>query len=83
MSIRPLTVFYTRPGGYFGWQDWVQGKWMGSNWLNGDKLNLGDGELVKKLHGVDDTACEYRCGDDVGYGVIEPFIGWAPADLPK
>ena len=82
ISVRPLNVYYARAGGYLdGYKGWVHGKWRGPYAIDGEKLDLTDPEVRNDLSGaVDDTMCEFRCGDDVGYGILEPFV---IGELPK
>ncbi len=72
ISIRPLgTVFYAAQGGYLaGFRGWVHGKWQGPYAIAGERLDLTDETVLKELRGQDEVACEYRCGDEVGYGVL-------------
>ena len=80
--VKPLNVFYARTGGYLdGYKGWVQGKWRGPFAIDGERLDLADPKVRDELQGaVDDTMCEFRCGDDVGYGILEPFV---IGELPK
>ena len=74
--VKPLSVYYARAGGYLdGYKGWVHGKWRGPYAIDGEKLDLNDQQVRDNLSGaVDDTMCEFRCGDDVGYGILEPFV---------
>jgi hypothetical protein len=82
ISVKPLNIFYAKAGGYLGgYKGWVHGKWMGLYAIDGEKLDLTDQKVIDDLAGgVDDTLCEYRCGDDVGYSLWEPLV---MGKLPK
>jgi hypothetical protein len=61
-------------GGYIGYNGFYHGIWMGPYWTDGEKWDVANPEVANKVHGLDDTVCEYRCGDEVGYGIIENLI---------
>jgi hypothetical protein len=65
-----LTAGYL--GGYKGW---LHGKWRGPYDIDGEKLNLRDSRVLQDLSGgVDDTLCEFKCGSDIGYGILESVV---------
>ncbi|MGE0385584.1 MAG: hypothetical protein AB7Q97_12695 [Gammaproteobacteria bacterium] len=75
IKMTPLTRYSRKTGGYFGYRGWSSGAWMGEKWVAGETLNLTDEVVQQELKGgVWDYAVECRCGDEVGYGNIEPFI---------
>jgi hypothetical protein len=75
VSIKPLITSYARAGGYLGFRGWVHGKWMGPYAIAGERLDLTDEKIIAELMwSVDDHMCEYRCGEDLGYGVMDPFV---------
>lgn len=74
VSMHPLSVCYLRAGGYFGYQEFTHGLWMGSYFIDGVKLDLTDPDTVKGVSFLDDVMCEMRCGNEVGYGIIELVI---------
>ena len=82
VSVKPLNVYYARAGGYLGgYKGWAHGKWMGPYAIDGEMLDITDQKAVEEVSGgADDTMCEYRCGDDIGYSVWEPLV---IGDLPK
>lgn len=71
ISVRALTHLYLRPGGYFPYKGYSHGMWMGSSWIDGDKLDVSDNKIVDEVIGLIDNVCECRCGDQVGYGIVE------------
>jgi hypothetical protein len=74
VSLRRLSVCYLRAGGYFGYEGFTHGLWMGSYFSDGFKLDLSDPKVVGGVSFLDDVMCEMRCGDEVGYGIIELVI---------
>lgn len=80
VTLRPLTVYYLRTGGYFGYKEWFQGKWMGPFWKDGGKLDISAPKTADELYGINDVVCEYRCGNQVGYGIIE---FWIAGEYPR
>ncbi len=69
VSMKPGVVFYMSTVGYGG--DWAQGVYKGDNQVDGLVLDLTDPSVIAKIDGLTETACEFRCGDDVGYGAFE------------
>ena len=74
ISVRPLSVCYIKAGGYFGYQGFVHGLWMGPYFLDGLKLDLTDPNVIRDVSFIDDVMCEMRCGDEVGYGIVEMVV---------
>lgn len=74
VSMRPLSVCYLRAGGYFGYQGFTHGLWMDHYFIDSLKLDLTDNDAVKGVSFLDDVMCEMRCGNEVGYGIIELVI---------
>jgi len=72
VSIRPLTICYQKPGGYGGpYRGFVHGLWMGPYWIDGEKLDLSDPDVMREIWGYVDYGSEFRCGSEVGYGTTE------------
>ena len=65
---------YLKGGGYVGYDGFFHGIWKGPYWTAGEKWNIGDPKVADEMHGLDDTVCEYRCGKEVGYGIIENLV---------
>ncbi len=77
ISVRPLNnTYHLLTAGYLGgYKGWLHGKWMGPYAIDGEKLDLMDQEVLEDLSGgVDDTLCEFKCGNDVGYGILESCV---------
>ena len=74
VSMHPLSVCYLKAGGYFGYQGFVHGLWMGPYFIDGVKLDLTDPNVIREVSFLDDVMCQMRCGNDVGYGVVELVV---------
>jgi hypothetical protein len=77
ISCRPLgNTYHLLTAGYLGgYKGWLHGKWRGPYAIDGEKLDLRDKRVLKDLsRGVDDTLCEFKCGKDVGYGILESVV---------
>ncbi|MCK5796334.1 MAG: hypothetical protein KAI47_04070, partial [Deltaproteobacteria bacterium] len=74
LSMEELTTMYLRGGGYLGYKGVTHGLWKGSEWADGETWNVGDAVVANEVHGLDDTIVKVRCGDEVGYGIIENLI---------
>jgi len=74
ISFKPMTYVCLRPAGYFGYRDFVHGQWKGPQWIDGFKLDLTDPQILREVSFFDEEACELRCGDEIGYGIIEQVI---------
>ena len=48
---------------------------MGKYRMETETINLNDPEVIENHWGdYYDTACEYRCGDEVGYGISVMYL---------
>ncbi len=74
VSMRPLSVCYLKAGGYFGYEGFTHGLWLDPPFVDGLKVDLSDPDTVKGVSFLDDFMCEFRCGNEVGYGIIELVI---------
>lgn len=74
ISMRPLSFACLKAGGYFGHRGFVHGQWMGEDWSDGYALDLTDPEVLDDVSFLDNTSVELRCGDEIGYGVLELVI---------
>ncbi|MFO8011037.1 MAG: hypothetical protein R6U89_09535 [Dehalococcoidia bacterium] len=74
ISMRPLSFACLKAGGYFGHRGFVHGQWMGEDWSDGYQLDLTDKSVLDDVSFLDNTSCELRCGDEVGYGVLELVV---------
>jgi len=71
LSIRPLSTCYIRAGGYFGFRGFTHGLWMGPGYIDGFTLDLRDPAVLREVSFLEDFMCEVRCGDEIGYGIVE------------
>jgi hypothetical protein len=82
-SKRPLTVtkagptgFHLGTAGYYGWDNWVYGQWVGELKVEGSHVtDCDDPETTRTLHQLRDllVRVEDPVGGGVGYGDIETF----------
>ncbi len=73
-------VYYFRGGGYFGFRGWWQGGYRGPLDVGGECLDLREKKVLDELYGCEEIPVECTCGDERGYGVMEP---WAVGALPR
>lgn len=71
LSIRTLSTCHIRAGGYFGFRGFTHGLWLGPEFCDGFKLDLTDIATFKEVSFLEDFMCEFRCGDQTGYGIVE------------
>jgi hypothetical protein len=71
LTLRPQNYCCLRVGGYFGYEGFVHGKWLGPSFTDGVTVDLTDPEQLTGASFLDNTSCEIRCGGEVGYGVFE------------
>jgi hypothetical protein len=71
LSIKPLSTCHIRAGGYFGFRGFTHGLWMGQSYCDGFKLDLADAQTFKEVSFLEDFMCEMRCGNEIGYGIVE------------
>lgn len=77
ISVIPLgTTYNLLTAGYLGgYKGWLHGKWMGAYAIDGEILDLTDQNVIEDLSGgIDDTLCEFKCGNDIGYGILESCV---------
>ncbi len=74
LQLRELTTMYLRGGGYAGYKTFNHGVYYGPYHEEGERWEVGDRKVADEVHGLDDTVVEVRCGDQVGYGIIENMI---------
>jgi hypothetical protein len=74
IAMRPLSFACIKAGGYFGHRGFVHGQWMGENWSDGYELDLTDPAVLDDVSFLDNTSIELRCGDEIGYGVLELVV---------
>lgn len=56
---------------------------MGKNWFDGEKLDITNPETVAGISTSPTITIECRCGDQIGYGLIQfDFYGNHPKYAP-
>ena len=74
VSMEPVSICHLKAGGYFGYKDFIHGLWMGQSFLDGVRIDLTDPDQVREVSFLDDFMCRFKCGDDVGYGIVELVV---------
>lgn len=74
IAMKELTTMYLKGGGYVGLDNFRHGTWLGREWSDGETWAVADEAVANRVHGLDDTVCEYESGGDRGYGIIENLI---------
>ncbi len=82
LHLKPLpTRYFLASGMYFrGYKGWTHGAWKGAYHCEHDVWDLSKDAVLTEAGTFGDHMMEYRCGDDIGYGIIE--YGVAPG-YPK
>ena len=80
VTMHPLSTVFLKCGGYFGFRGFAHGLWLGPSFIDGLRLDITNPDTVNEASFLDDVMCELRCGDDVGYGIVELVI---PGSYPK
>jgi len=81
VTMRPLSRVYLACGGYvIGFRGFTHGLWQGPSYLNGVTVDITDPAIVNEASWLDDVMCELRCGNEVGYGIVELVI---PVSYPR
>lgn len=74
LSIEAKTTFYPGPAGYDTYRDYASGMYKGQSYMDGFQVDLTDPAELKNVGTfLTETLCEVRCGNDVGYGLVEMF----------
>ncbi|MDM7999513.1 MAG: hypothetical protein QUS33_05825 [Dehalococcoidia bacterium] len=71
LSLQRKTTFYPGFAGYDYYRDYCSGMWKGPSYIDGFEVDITDPEELKKASFLTETLCEYKCGKDVGYGLLE------------
>jgi len=80
VTMRAVGRVFLKCGGYFGFRGFAHGLWQGPSFVDGVTLDMTDADKVNEASFLDDVMCEFRCGDEVGYGIVELVI---PMSYPK
>ena len=75
VTIKPTTICYQAPGGYGGlYKGFIHGLWMGSQWMDGYKLDIANPEVMKEIWGYCDYGSEFTYNGQNGYGTTELMV---------
>ncbi len=62
-------------GGYGGYRGWQHGDPKGAFYQEHEVWDLSDPAVLREASTLSDHLIEWRCGDDVGYGIMEYGVG--------
>jgi hypothetical protein len=72
VSIEALPArYFLRAGLYGGYRGWAHGNYRGDYYFEHDTWDLSDPAVLKEAGVFGDHVARFRCGNDVGYGIIE------------
>jgi hypothetical protein len=71
VDIQPRRVLFMAGAGYAYTGGWRDGQYHGPLVVEGERWDLTDPSAVERVHVQTETVCEYRVGDQVGYGPFE------------
>lgn len=74
IQINPLNYCCLKVGGYFGYKDFVHGKWYGGDFLDGVKYDMTDPLQLREASFIDNAGCIFKCDGQTGYGVVELVV---------
>ncbi len=71
IEMRPLRLLFMAGAGYSYTGGWRGGQYHGPLVVEGERWDLTDAGAVERVHVQTETVCEFRIGDEVGYGPFE------------
>jgi hypothetical protein len=71
VEIKPTAIIYLQAAGYWPYKGFRLGRWMGSDWLDGEHFDISEPTCMTEVSTAPTFAVECRCGDQVGQGVIQ------------
>ncbi len=91
VDIQPQRLLFMAGAGYSYTGGWRGGQYHGPLVVEGERWDLSDPGAVERVHVQTETVCEYRVGDQVGYGpfeliclgVYEPYGFKTPLDVAR
>lgn len=69
--IKPIAIIYLQAAGYWPYKGFRLGRWMGSDWQDGEHFDISEPTRMTEVSTSPTFAVECRCGDQVGHGVIQ------------
>lgn len=67
--------WHLKGGGYGGYRGWYHGDHKGDYYAEHDVWDLHDSKVLAEASTLSDHLIEWRCGDDVGFGIMEYGVG--------
>jgi hypothetical protein len=67
--------WHLKGGGYGGYHGWYHGDNKGEYYCEHDVWDLSDQRTLAEASTLSDHLIEWRCGDDVGFGIMEYGVG--------
>lgn len=71
ISFKPIATIYLQAAGYWPFKGFRLGKWMGENWQDGEIIDISDLTNVEAISEAPTFVVQCRCGDELGYGMIQ------------
>jgi hypothetical protein len=71
ITIRPIAIIYLQAAGYWPYKGFRLGRWMGPNWIDGERFDISDPTAMTEVSEAPTFIVECRCGDEVGHGMIQ------------
>jgi hypothetical protein len=83
VEAKPLRLLFMQGAGYAYTGGWRSGQYHGELVVEGEKWDLAQPDAVERVHTQTETVCEFRAGDEVGYGPFELLClgSYLPAGL--
>jgi len=72
ISLQAVGAVNLSRAGYGAFEGFIHGIWLGESFLDGVKLDLTDPNIAGELFW--NTDCKFKCGNQVGYGVVELLV---------
>jgi hypothetical protein len=67
--------WHLKGGGYGGYRGWYHGDHKGEYYCEHDVWDLGDPRVRAEASTLSDHLIEWRCGNDIGFGIMEYGVG--------
>jgi len=67
--------WHLKGGGYGGYRGWYHGDSKGDYYCEYDTWDLTDPKVIAEASTLSDHLIEWRCGDDIGFGIMEYGVG--------
>lgn len=71
IRIRPIATLYLQAAGYWPFKGFRLGRWMGKDWIDGERFDISDPTQMKEVSEAPTFVVECRCGEEIGYGMIQ------------